>query len=296
MHYDLASKVLLSRCKEPFLSYFCGLPVKDALLVEEKPQETPSLRRSDFLLRVRLEDGGVLLALVEFISRWRAWYPVRTLECRCRHLLKENLPIRSFLVLLTPSVEAHDLYEDEEVRYRFGLVKLYEMEARMVLEEGPPCLLAFVPLMKGGEEMLDEAERKIYELEAEREWKADLLTGMAILGGLKSPEIPLKLIERRRDLMIESAAYEIIKKEGFEEGLKQGIQQGLEKGIQQGIQQGIRRGLLEAIELGLKLRFGAEGLRLLPEMAKVEEVERLRAIKEALEVVKSPEELRKFLS
>ncbi|OAG27529.1 hypothetical protein [Thermodesulfatator autotrophicus] len=43
----------------------------------------------------------------------------------------------------------------------------------------------------------------------------DLLTGMAILGGLISPEIPLKLVQWRRDIMIESAAYGIIKKKAM---------------------------------------------------------------------------------
>ena len=41
---------------------------------------------------------------------------------------------------------------------------------------------------------------------------------MAILSGLKGPEVTEKLLMRRRDIMIESAAYDLIKREGFEEG------------------------------------------------------------------------------
>ncbi len=121
------------------------------------------------------------------------------------------------------------------------------MDARKVLEEGITCLYPFVPVMKSGVEVIDEAEKRIYESELPREEKADFLTGMAIFGGLISRELALELVKRRRDIMIESAAYEIIKKEGFEEGLKAGIQQGL------------REGLLEAIELGLKFKSGAKG-------------------------------------
>ena len=87
--------------------------------------------------------------------------------------------------------------------------------------------------------------------------------------------------------MIESAAYEIIKREGYEEGIKQGIQQG--------IRQGIREGLLKAIELGLELRFGAEGLRLYPEVKRIREVEKLEALSEALKVAGSLEEFRRLL-
>ena len=293
--YDVAAKVILSRCKEAVLSVLCGLPVTSALLLETAPQETASLRRSDFVLRAVFEDNSERLVLLEFLSYWRPWVPVRTLECRCRHLLEEGLPVVSVLVLLTPAKGAKEFYEDEEVKYRYRLVRIYEMEASEVLERGPECLFPFVPLMREGERLFEEAERRIYDGKYSREEKADLLTGMAILGGLISKEIPVKLIKRRRDLMIESAAYEIIKKEGYEEGIKQGIQQGIQQGIKQGIQQGIRQGLLRAIELGLELRFGAEGLRLYPEVKKIEEVEKLEALSEALKVARSLDEFRRLL-
>lgn len=289
--YDIAAKVILSRCREAVLSVLCGLPVTSALLLETAPQETASLRRSDFVFRAVFEDGAERLVLLEFLTYWKPWVPVRTLECRCRHLLEEGLPVVSVLILLTPAKGAEEFYEDEEVRYRYRLVRVYEMEAREVLERGPECLFPFVPLMKGGDKLFSEAERRIYEGAYSREEKADLLTGMAILGGLISKDIPIKLIKRRRDLMIESAAYEIIKKEGYEEGIKQGIQQGL----QQGIRQGIREGLLKAIELGLELRFGAEGLRLYPEVKRIKEVEKLETLSEALKVVESLEEFRRLL-
>jgi hypothetical protein len=45
-----------------------------------------------------------------------------------------------------------------------------------------------------------------------------------------------------------------------------------------GIKKGIRQGLLEAIELGLRLKFGDEGLEILPEISDIEDVEQLKAI------------------
>lgn len=67
---------------------------------------------------------------------------------------------------------------------------------------------------------------------------------------------------------------------------------GIQKGIEQGIQQGLREGLLSGIELGLELKFGSEGLRLLPEISKIEDVDVLRAIQEGLKIVNSLAELR----
>ncbi|MEM9906913.1 MAG: hypothetical protein AAF921_17985 [Cyanobacteria bacterium P01_D01_bin.44] len=72
---------------------------------------------------------------------------------------------------------------------------------------------------------------------------------------------------------------------------QQGLQEGLETGRQEGLQEGLREGLLSAIELGLELKFGAEGLRLLPEISKLEDVDLLKALQEGLKVAKRLEEL-----
>lgn len=64
--------------------------------------------------------------------------------------------------------------------------------------------------------------------------------------------------------------------------------------LQQGIQQGARQELLEDIELGSELKFGSEGLKILPEIYKIKDVDRLRAIRGGLKVVHSLEELRRI--
>ena len=82
--------------------------------------------------------------------------------------------------------------------------------------------------------------------------------------------------------------------QGMQEGLQQGMQEGLQQGMQKGMQQGIREGLLSGIKVGLKLRFGAEGLRLLPEIYKLADVDVLRAVQEGLETVETVGELRRI--
>ena len=143
MRYDVAAKVVLSRCKSAVLSLLCGLPVTSASLIETRPQETASLRRSDFVFRATFEDGSERLILLEFLSYWKPLVPVRTLECRCRHLLEEGLPVVTVILLLRSSSVAVECYQDEEVRYTFRLVRVYEFEAREILEKGPACLYPF---------------------------------------------------------------------------------------------------------------------------------------------------------
>ena len=227
MYYDVASKVILNHCRGPVLRELCGLKVRESELIDIRPQETASLRRSDFVLRALFEDNKEKLVLLEFITSWKKYLPLRTLETRCRHKLQEDLDIITVMIALKQIPGIKDYYRDREVEFKYKVVKVYEIKAEEILKKGLKCLYPFVPLMEGGKNFIDEAERGIYEGEGSIQYKSDLLTGMAIFGGLISEEIPMKLIQRRRDIMIESAAYEIIKREGYEEGIQVGIQQGL---------------------------------------------------------------------
>jgi hypothetical protein len=65
-------------------------------------------------------------------------------------------------------------------------------------------------------------------------------------------------------------------------------------GIQQGIEQGIQQEVLGSIELGLELKFGDEGLQLLPEITEIRNLETLKKIRAALRNVQSIEELRQI--
>ncbi|HSN74368.1 MAG TPA: hypothetical protein VL334_04625 [Anaerolineae bacterium] len=69
------------------------------------------------------------------------------------------------------------------------------------------------------------------------------------------------------------------------------VEQGIQKGLSQGLSQGRREGLLDAIQLGLRLRFGSEGMRLMPEIYRIQDDTILRTIYGSIETVKTPDEL-----
>jgi predicted transposase/invertase (TIGR01784 family) len=71
----------------------------------------------------------------------------------------------------------------------------------------------------------------------------------------------------------------------FQEGMQQGLEQG---------RRGIRQELLGGIELGVELKFGSEGVRLLSEIYKIEDLDLLRAIREGLKTVHSLEEFQRI--
>ena len=74
-----------------------------------------------------------------------------------------------------------------------------------------------------------------------------------------------------------------------------GIKKGIQQGIRQGIQQGRRDGLIEAIEMGLSIKFGAIGLKLLPEIRTMADLNRLEMIKEAIKAAHDVSELEELL-
>ena len=70
---------------------------------------------------------------------------------------------------------------------------------------------------------------------------------------------------------------------------------GIKKGLQQGMQQGCRDGLIEAIEMGLSIKFGAIGLKLLPEIRAMADLNRLEMIKKAIKTAHDVSELEELL-
>jgi len=222
-HYDVASKILMETCRDELIRYFADIDVEESTLIEELPQETVSLKRSDFPVMVKAKSGEKRLALFELQTNWEEGVPLSLLDHRTRYQIKYQMDPISFVLLLKPSETATHIYENSEVRFTFRLIKIYEMDARTIVDEGSLCLTPFVPLMKNGPELLTAADDLIYQSDRSRIEKADLLTSMAILSGIVSPDLPVQLINRRKDIMIESAAYDIIKEDGIKEGLQQGM-------------------------------------------------------------------------
>jgi hypothetical protein len=63
---------------------------------------------------------------------------------------------------------------------------------------------------------------------------------------------------------------------------------------EEGRQEGRREELLAGLEVALELKFGAAGLALLPEIKQIAQVDRLKAIQQALRGAATPEELRRL--
>jgi hypothetical protein len=74
-----------------------------------------------------------------------------------------------------------------------------------------------------------------------------------------------------------------------------GYRRGWDDGKNVGHSQGILTGRLEAIELGLVLRFGDSGVSLMPSIRNIDDPDRLQMIKDAIRVAGSLEDIRQLI-
>ena len=210
------------------LKTFSNIKAKDIEFIDELPQESVSLKRSDYIMKVTDFKGSAFLVIWEFLSKWSTKPILNLIDYYVRSQIKYDLPVRPVVFLLQDSTDAKKYYKDRHLKFNFNLVKVYDFNAPEFVKKQDVELLPFVPLMKEATEaIVFEAEERIYnESRLTTEEKANLLTAMAIFAGLKDKNLTLKLVQRRRDIMIESYAYEIIMEEGKKEGKKEGRKEG----------------------------------------------------------------------
>jgi len=279
MQYDVAAKVVVEHGKEAMLRWFLRIEPEHVELIEELPQETVTLRRSDFPLWVRTNDGKEQIVVLEFQTRWQWEVPLRLLEYVVRFRLKYRLPVVGVVVLFNKREGVEEVYEDESIRFRYHLVRMWDIESEEILQKEEVWLYPFVPVMCGKEGDIFEAEEKIYRSGLDRRDKADLLTALTIFSGFKGEKIVRKLLRRRRDIMIESPAYDIIKEEGIKEGLQQGM---LEEA---------REMVLEA----LSFRFGVVPVEAVQEIKRIEVREVFKQLHRVAMSAETLDEFRKQL-
>jgi hypothetical protein len=276
VQYDIASKVLMEKCRGEILQRFLGIAVLESTILEELPQETVSVKRSDFPILVTDQDGRRQIVLIEIQSSWERHLPLRLLDYRTRHLLKHDVEVVSCILLLRPSPAVVERYVDKEVNYCYRVVRVYEMDAREILAERVLCLLPFVPLMKHGQELTARADEILYLSPLPRSDKSDMLTVMTIFSGMVSSELSQLLVSRRRDLMIESAAYDLIKQEG----------------LLQGSLQDARESILDILEV----RFGVVPAAVAESVNAIEQLAVLRALRRKSAVVQTLDEFKSALA
>jgi len=243
MKYDIAAKVVIENGKEAILRRFLNIDPNNIEVIDQLPEETASLRRSDFPLLVTFKDGKRNIVLIEIQTEFDKDFPLRLIEYSVRFILKYHLEVIPFVLVLRKSELATGFFTNNILTFKYEVFRFWEKESKNYLDE--TYIYPFLPLMNGGEDIIDEIDRKIVENDKiSIGEKSDLLTSLAIFAGFKNRSLAIQLVKRRRDIMMESPTYEILR----EEFGKEAMQQGMQKGLQQGLQQGLRKSIMDVLE------------------------------------------------
>ena len=162
MKYDIASKRLADLGIESLVSRFLQIEIEDSKLIEELPQETVTIRSSDFPIRIREKNGNEFIVLLEFQTQWESDLPLRVGEYVLRFKRKYHLLVKPLVLLFRKHHSAVDVYDDGVISVRYRLVRMWEVDGRELLETEDPYLLPLVAVANSGKDEIFEAERRIY--------------------------------------------------------------------------------------------------------------------------------------
>jgi predicted transposase YdaD len=160
------------------------------------------------------------------------------------------------------------------VRQDYRVINLWEVDVEIAFQQPVLSLLPFVPILKGGAEentiqqalQILRADEQLNQLETVLAFFASFVLDSALVQQIMRWDMAV---------LSESPWYQQILREGEARGRRQEM--------------------LSGIELGLELKFGSEGLQLMPEISQISNLERLKAIQQAIKTVNSVDELKQII-
>ena len=277
--FDTVSKVVVRGNLKDWAAFGLGTSNVVVIGAFETEQSIVRSNRADSFIHVKVNGKEVVVHLeMQTHDSRETPMPYRMAGYAGRAIESFQLPVYSHVIYLHPRAGRNDPGEyfqgdgDYEIRVKYKVIRLCELEGSPFLEAGVKGLIPFTPLMKppagvGDETWLQrcfEAANAVYEDPVS---KADYLTDVAILSGLVFD------YETIRDILMEATMYESSVIQHF-------LQQGIEQGVQQGIEQGTRASLIEGILENLEVRFHAPNLGTVASvLADIEDMERLKALR-----------------
>ena len=249
MRYDITSKVLIEKGKLSLFRYFQKRQPADIELIELQPQEMPNIKKGDCILKVTESSGAQEIQVWEFKTQWNTQDILNLMDYTIRAKQTYRLPVKPVLFLFVEHPKATGEYQDENFQFRFDLIKLWEEDAQSILDSEDYFLYPLIPVMKGEESLVFTAKKKLYNSNIGKEDKSDLLSALTLFAGLRDKELCIQLFKQRRDLMIESHAYEVFRQDAMESARKEVRQEALKQGLKQGAVLKMRNTVLNALRV-----------------------------------------------
>ena len=272
---DVSTKRLISLAPNNWVKWVTQIP--DVVAGEILNSEFQWIsRESDVLIRVESKEYGKFLVLNELQLRYKPEMPRRMRAYAGLAEEKYKLPTYPVLIniLKTGDAEIPTRYESNlaglEVRQDYRVINLWEVDVKIALEQPLPSLLPFVPILKGGEDesiirealRLLQADEQLNQLETVLAFFATFVLDSSLVQ---------EIMRWDMTVLRESPWYEEI------------------------LQRGKREERLSSIELCLEVKFGNEGLKFMPKISEISDLETLKTIQRSILTVASLEELKHIL-
>jgi predicted transposase YdaD len=272
---DVSTKRLISLAPNNWVKWVTQIP--DVVAGEILNSEFQWIsRESDVLIRVESKEYGKFLVLNELQLRYKPEMPRRMRAYAGLAEEKYKLPTYPVLIniLKTGDAEIPTRFESNlaglEVRQDYRVINLWEVDVKIALEQPLPSLLPFVPILKGGEDesiirealRLLQADEQLNQLETVLAFFATFVLDSSLVQ---------EIMRWDMTVLRESPWYEEI------------------------LQRGKREERLSNIELSLEVKFGNEGLKLMPKISQISDLETLKTIQRSILTVASLDELKHIL-
>ena len=281
---DISSKRIISLSPDKWVKWVTQIP--DITTTEILDSEFQWIsRESDVLIRAQSEQLGEFLALNELQLRYKTEMPRRMRAYISLAEEKYNLPVYPVLIniLKVSETAIPTSYQSEfagfQARQDYRVINLWEVDANLAFEDNLSSLLPFVPILKDGaeESTIQEALKKLRADENLNQ----LETVLAFFATFVLDSALVQQIMRwDMAILTESPWYQQILREGEAPGEARGR----------------REGIISGIELDLEIKFGSEGLQLMPQISQITDLEQLKVIQRGVKTVNSLEELRGLIA
>ncbi len=280
---DVSTKKLISLAPDNWVKWVTQIPdIKVGEILDSEFQWIS--RESDVLIRVESQQYGEFLVLNELQLRPSSQMARRMRAYAALAEEKYNLPTYPVLIniLKINDEQIPDRFASNiaglQARQDYRVINLWEVDVNIVFNQPLPSLLPFVPILQGGEN--ESTIREALQILRADEQLDQLETVLAFFATFVLESTLVQEI-MRWDMAVlrESPWYQEIE----------------QRGIRIGEERGRRENFLANIATILEVRFGSEGLELMPQIAQISDLERLQEILRSIVVANTIEELRDVL-
>ncbi|MDM9585942.1 Rpn family recombination-promoting nuclease/putative transposase [Nostoc sp. GT001] len=285
---DVSTKRLISLAPDNWVKWVTQIP--DIVAGEILNSEFQWIsRESDVLIRVESPQYGKFLVLNELQLRYKPEMPRRMRAYAALAEEKYNLPTYPVLIniLKASDAEIPTSYALNIAGLRaiqdYRVINLWEVDVNIAFTQPLPSLLPFVPILKGGDNestirdalRILRADEQLNQLETVLGFFATFVLDSAIVQ---------QILRWDMALLEQSPWYQEI------------FSKGEERGEARGELRGRKEELYSGIELALEIKFGNQGLELMPIISEITDLQKLKTIQQAIKTVNTANELQQIVS